>query len=359
MSKRAPINVNKNTPIQGIVCAQRHTRAILWAMARWLVTGGSGSFGTAFIRTVLATRPDVELVSISRNAEQRYKLEALAPAPRLRVLPADIRHIEDLRPIFNLGFETVIHAAAEKHIGTGQRHSAYVRDINVNGALNVAALARATGVKRLLALSTDKACDPTSYYGETKAEAERRLLQQTSPATRISAVRYGNVVGSSGSVIPLFLKQRDGKRLTVTDRRMTRFWMPLADEGFCDSPVFQEPGRQPAMSAVRWVLNALEQMQGGEIFVPEIPAARVEDVARAICPDAEIVEIGIRDGEKLHEDLISQAEGHHAWRLPRGGWVLHRADNLHAIVGDHWRREDVGFKYASDMALQPVIVEAA
>ncbi len=331
-------------------------------MARWLVTGGSGSFGTALIRTVLATQPDVELVSISRNAEQRYKLEALAPASRLRVLPADVRHPEDLKPVFDLGFDVVVHAAAEKHIGTGQQHPAYVYDINVQGALNIAALARATGVPRLLALSTDKACEPLNYYGETKAEAERRLLAQTTPATRISAVRYGNVVGSSGSVIPLFLKQREGKRLTVTDRRMTRFWMPLADEGFCESPVFQEPGRHPAMSAVRWVLTALEHMQGGEIFVPEIPAARVEDVARAICPDAEIVEIGIRDGEKLHEDLISPAEGLRAYALPTGGWGVLPAlppGELVRYIDHQWEPVPLGFRYASDMALQPVVVEAA
>ena len=315
-------------------------------MGRWLITGGSGSFGTALIRTLLATRPDVTVVSVSRNAEMRYRLEQLAPPDRLEVVPGDVRVLDDLRPAFDRGVDVIIHAAAEKHIGTGEKYQHYATSINVEGAYNVIALAREYRVPAGVALSTDKACDPCNIYGHTKAIAEAAFVAAPTPW---AVVRYGNVVGSSGSVIPLFLRQRVGRVLTVTDRRMTRFWMPLADPPYCDMPVYQEPDGRPVMSAVRWVLLAVGRGRGGEIFVPKIPSARVEDVARAVCPDAEIVEVGIRPGEKLHEDLISPEEARRTWANEFGGWT---------IAPPKYPVHDLApWSYRSDQDCQPIRVD--
>ncbi|MCR4375623.1 MAG: polysaccharide biosynthesis protein [Acidobacteria bacterium] len=323
-------------------------------MAPWgrsvLVTGGSGSFGRACIRTLLALDPAVEIVSVSRNAEARYRLEAACPTPRLTVVPGDVRVPADLARAFDRQVDTVIHAAAEKHVGTGERYAAYTEAINFLGAKHVWQAAHAAGATKLLALSTDKACLPETFYGETKAAAERWLLSKHDPwLLRCSVVRYGNVAASSGSVIPLFLQQKHQGVLTVTDRRMSRFWMPLSDDA--DVQLFQEPGALCVMSAVRWVLLALEHMRGGEIFVPEIPGATVETLARAIAPDARVVEIGVRPGEKLTEDLISPEEGAHCYRVPFGGWAV-VPEGYPAPA--EWTKAAAGFCYRSDQAHQPI-----
>ena len=323
-----------------------------------LVIGGSGSFGTAFIRTLLEDNLADRVVSVSRNAAKRYDLEQAIPDRRLSVVPGDVRQPEDLWPLFEQHPDVVVVAAAEKHIGTGEKYRDYASATNVEGAWNVIEHCHDYGVKRTLALSTDKATQPiANHYGQTKADAEEAYIAGSEHGCMMSLIRYGNVVGSSGSVIPLFMKQRQNGRLTVTDRRMTRYWMPLDDPGRCDLYVLQEPGSQPAMSAVRWALLALEHMQGGEIFVPEIPSATVEDVARAIAPDAEIVEIGIRDGEKLHEDLIAPAESDRTWRVPFGGWAITPADYNGDARG--WSKVLPGFQYRSNQCLQPVRLERA
>lgn len=333
-------------------------------MPQWLVTGGTGSFGRAFIQTVLKERPDVTLVSVSRNAEARYRLEQTDTSGRLVVAPGDVRQSSDLRALASLGpFENVIHAAAEKHIGTGQRYAAYVESVNYEGTVNVVRFANQVGAKRVLMLSTDKACAPVNIYGQQKARAEHfvvtsNIAPRMLGGTSFSVVRYGNVAASSGSVIPLFFRQRESGRLTVTDKRMTRFWMPLADDPFCDVSILQEPDSTPAMSAVRWVLLALEHMRGGEIFVPEIPSARVSDVAEAIAPGAELVEIGIRDGEKLAEDLISAKEGGMTVRVPFGGWAILPFWTREEDIPRDWASTDVGFRYRSDMDPQPVCLGA-
>jgi UDP-N-acetylglucosamine 4,6-dehydratase len=322
----------------------------------WLITGGSGSFGTAFIRTVLAERPDVQLVSVSRNAEMRYRLEALAPRDRLVVIPGDVRRADEMALAFQCRPSVVIHAAAEKHIGTGEAYRAYVDSVNTHGTQVVLTEAVRAAVGRFLFLSTDKACAPiANAYGRSKAAAEARVVRVEQ--MKASVVRYGNVVASSGSVIPLFLKQRASGVLTVTDRRMTRYWMPLAEAGYCDVPVYQEPHNQPVMSAVRWVLTCLEHMQGGEVFVPKIPSASVQQLAEAIGPDCEIREIGMRDGEKLAEDLISEEEGSRCWRVPFGGWAILPTSETEGQAG--WVREPMPFQYRSDQGLLPVRVEEA
>lgn len=325
-----------------------------------LITGGTGSFGRAFIRTILATTKVDQVISVSRNAELRYELEQehleAVKTKRLHVLPGDVRSLDDLTPAFKLRPDVVVHAAAEKHIGTGQQYKAYTYGVNVVGAQNVINLAVAAGVSRVVALSTDKACEPVNFYGETKQEAEEEFLAADAErcGPRFSLVRYGNVVASSGSVVPLFLQQRESGRLTVTDRRMTRFFMPIADPPFCEFPVSQNG--EPVMSAVRLVLTALREMQGGEIFVPTIPSARIEDLARAIAPEAEIVETGIRDGEKLHEMLISPREaGRTHYRTEDGVYVVLPEERFGLTYA---LRVPQGFSYTSEQT-GPISVTTA
>ena len=321
------------------------------------IAGGSGSFGRAFIRTILAHDLADRVISLSRNAELRYRLEQECHDPRLLVVPGDVRQPHDLEAAYAGPVDTVIVASAEKHIGTGQSHAHYVRSTNVLGTLNVLDFAARRRAARFVALSTDKACAPvlTQAYGQSKAEMERLLVQANDrDGVRVSLVRYGNVAASSGSVIPLFIQQRQTGRLTVTDRRMSRYWMALSDDG----PVrlFQEPGRQPTLSAVGLVLFALEHMAGGEIFVPRIASASVEQIARAIGPDCRIEEIGRRDGEKLHEQLIDVTEALRTWDLGCGVYaLLPTTEAVPAYPGAV--RVPVGFSYSSDRDIQPVVFE--
>jgi len=205
---------------------------------------------------------------------------------------------------------------------------------NILGSSNVADAAIENGVEKVLALSTDKAVNPINLYGATKLAAEKLLIQSNAYAggrnTRISCTRYGNVVGSRGSVVPLFLKQRESGHLTITDERMTRFWISL------------EQG-------VRFVIRCIEQMQGGEVFVPKIPSMRMLDLAKAMAPEAEIEIIGIRPGEKLHESLISEDEARTTVELP-DMFVVQPASAL--WFGHYWESLGKplpdGFRYASN-----------
>lgn len=322
-----------------------------------LITGGSGSFGRAFIRAILAQEHPARVIAISRNAEMRYRLEQELPDPRLDVRPGDVRHAEDLRPAFDEGVDIVVHAAADKHIGTGQKYADYVRAINVGGAQIIIDLAREYGVAQVLALSTDKACNPVNVYGQSKAEAERLFIEANrARGPRFAVVRYGNVAGSSGSVIPLFVRQRQEGRLTVTDLRMTRFFMALSDGP--DSPVrvYQEPGSRPTWSAVGFVLYALRTMQGGEIFVPRIPSGTIANLAQELGPGCMIEQIGVRDGEKLHEELIHASEASRAWDTGDGVFVLARSEHDVRGYSRGWNRLPEDFRYRSDTDPWPIRV---
>jgi len=194
-----------------------------------------------------------------------------------------------------------VHSAALKQVPACEYNPMEAIKTNILGSANVIDAAIENGVEKVLALSTDKAVNPINLYGATKLAAEKLMVQSNAYAggrkTRIACTRYGNVVGSRGSVVPLFIKQRPTGVLTITDERMTRFWMSL------------EQG-------VRFVINAIEQMQGGEVFVPKIPSMKMTDLAKAMAPEAEIRIIGIRPGEKLHESLISEDEARNTLELP-------------------------------------------
>lgn len=258
-----------------------------------LVTGGTGSFGKKFIRILLDEYQPAKVIVFSRDELKQHEMrQAGFNHPNLRFFIGDVRDQQRLRRAFN-GVDIVIHAAALKQVPACEYNPMEAIKTNILGSSNVIDAALDAGVKKVLALSTDKAVNPINLYGATKLAAEKLFVQSNAyaggTATRFSCVRYGNVVGSRGSVVPVFLKQRASGTVTITDDRMTRFWISL------------EQG-------VRFVIRCVEQMEGGEVFVPKIPSMKVIDLARAVAPDAQINIVGIRPGEKLHEVLISEDE---------------------------------------------------
>ena len=263
-----------------------------------LITGGTGSFGRAFVQFVLRNYTPDRVIVFSRDELKQSEMAQeypYGPGGPMRYFIGDVRDPPRLCRAM-AGVDYVIHAAAMKQVPACEYNPFEAVKTNVLGAQNVISAAIDCGVQKVLALSSDKAVEPANLYGATKLVAEKLFIQGDAYAgsreTRFSCVRYGNVVGSRGSVIPLFLKQRDTGTLTITDKRMTRFWITLDQ-------------------AVRFVINRLEDMAGGEVFVPKIPSMRVVDLARAIAPEAIFSIIGVRPGEKLHEILISRNESLH------------------------------------------------
>lgn len=299
-----------------------------------LVTGGTGSFGRKFIESALSQDPQ-RVIVFSRDELKQSELEKQFPPdkfPAIRYFIGDVRDAQRLRRAMS-GVDYVVHAAALKQVPACEYNPIEAIKTNVHGAENIIEAAIDAGVTRVIALSTDKAVNPVNLYGATKLVAEKLFIQGNSYAgekgPRFSVVRYGNVVGSRGSVVPLFREQRKTKKITITDARMTRFWITL-DQG------------------VEFVTSALAQMHGGEVFVPKLPSMNIMDLARAIAPGCAIDTIGIRAGEKLHESLISVDEARHSVEL---------ADRFvikpeHAFwKTDAWETGKAlaeGFAYASD-----------
>jgi UDP-N-acetylglucosamine 4,6-dehydratase len=274
-----------------------------------------------------------KLIIFSRDELKQHEMRMSGfDHPGLRYFIGDVRDVDRLRRAMN-GVDIVVHAAALKQVPACEYNPIEAIMTNIMGARNVIEAALDTGVKKVMAISTDKAVNPINLYGATKLCAEKLFIQSNSYSgaygTRFSCTRYGNVVGSRGSVIPLFLEQRRTGRVTVTDPRMTRFWITL------------EQG-------VRFVIRCIEQMHGGEIFVPKIPSMNIMDLVKAIAPDCEVDYIGIRPGEKLHEVLISEDEARHTLDV----------GNMFVIQPVHpwWRVENwahgkslpEGFRYTSD-----------
>jgi UDP-N-acetylglucosamine 4,6-dehydratase len=253
-----------------------------------LVTGGTGSFGRAFVRRLLKDHDPDRLVVYSRDELKQYEMAQEFTDRRLRFFIGDVRDRERMmRAMY--GIDTVVHAAALKHVPIAEYNPFECIKTNVHGAMNVIDAAIDSGVSRVVALSTDKAAMPINLYGASKLVSDKLFVTAQSYVgprkTRFSVVRYGNVMGSRGSVIPFFIKQRQTGVIPVTDRRMTRFWITL------------EQG-------VDFVLMAARTMHGGELFVPKIPSMRITDLIEAVAPGCEIVDVGIRPGEKLHELMI-------------------------------------------------------
>lgn len=304
-----------------------------WRDCVVLVTGGTGSFGKKFTEIMLRDYQPRKLIIFSRDELKQHEMRASGfDHPSLRYFIGDVRDVERLRRAL-LGVDIVVHAAALKQVVACEYNPIEAIMTNVMGARNVIEAALDSGVKRVMALSTDKAVSPVNLYGATKLCAEKLFVQSNAYAgvagTRFSCVRYGNVVGSRGSVIPVFLAQRRNGRITITDPRMTRFWLTLEQ-------------------AVRFVIRCTELMHGGEVFVPQIPSMNVMDLAKAVAPTCDVQYVGIRPGEKLHEVMISEDEARQALEL----------DDMFVIQPAHpWWTADRwpdgkplpdGFRYASD-----------
>lgn len=260
---------------------------------RILITGGTGSFGKKCTEVLLSRYSPRKVIIFSRDEFKQYLMAQQFPEntyPCMRYFLGDVRDKERLQRAFH-NVDYVIHAAALKHVPAAEYNPTECIKTNVSGAQNVINVAADRGVKRVVALSTDKACNPVNLYGATKLCSDKLFVAANAfvaqDETRFAVVRYGNVVGSRGSVIPLFLKQRATGAFTITEPRMTRFWITL------------EQG-------VDFVLRSFAAMEGGEVFVPKLPSVGIMDLARAIAPDCEHTVIGIRPGEKIHEMMISR-----------------------------------------------------
>jgi UDP-N-acetylglucosamine 4,6-dehydratase/5-epimerase len=261
-----------------------------------LVTGGTGSFGKKFIKKIL--NYDIKKVIVfSRDELKQYEMAQEFTDSRIRFFIGDVRDKDRLYRAFD-GVDVVIHAAALKHVSACEYNPFEAVKTNIHGAQNIIEAAIDRGVQRVIALSTDKAASPINLYGATKLASDKLFVAGNSYAgnkeTRFSVVRYGNVVGSRGSVVPFFkkLKEQGEVQIPITDERMTRFWLTL-DQG------------------VQFVIDNLGRMNGGEIFIPKIPSMRVTDLAKAIAPECEVKIVGIRPGEKLHEAMITEDDARH------------------------------------------------
>jgi UDP-N-acetylglucosamine 4,6-dehydratase len=259
-----------------------------------LLTGGTGSFGNKFTELILKHNPK-SLRIYSRGEYNQYIMDQKFKGEKIRFLIGDVRDHGRLFRAMN-GVDIVVHAAALKQVPACEYNPIEAVRTNIDGAINIIDAAIDNDVEKVIAISSDKAVHPVNLYGATKMVAEKLFIQGNSYTgmrkTRFSCVRYGNVIGSRGSVIPLFKEQKKKGILTVTDERMTRFWLTL-DQG------------------VNFALNSIKRMHGGEIFVPKIPSMRMIDLAKAIAPEAKIEIVGIRPGEKLHEIMITEDEARH------------------------------------------------
>lgn len=307
-----------------------------WKNKVVLVTGGTGSFGKKFIRILLDEYEPEKVIVFSRDELKQHEMRMAGYTDKnLRYFIGDVRDQDRLRRAMH-GVDVVVHAAALKQVPACEYNPMEAIKTNILGTQNVVSAALDAGVKKVLALSTDKAVNPANLYGATKLAAEKLVIQSNAYAadkdTRFSCVRYGNVVGSRGSVVPVFFRQRDkGNVLTITDERMTRFWLSL------------EQG-------VRFVIKCIDMMHGGEVFVPKIPSMAMVDLAEAMLPGAEIKVIGIRHGEKLHEAMISEDEARTTVDLG-DMYVVEPSEDM--WFGHEWREKGTpvpeGFSFVSNV----------
>ena len=307
--------------------------------ARILVTGGTGSFGQAFIRRVTELAPFERLVVFSRDELKQYEMEQGFPAEflsNLRFFIGDVRDLPRLEMAMR-DIDYVIHAAALKQVPAAEYNPFECIHTNVLGAENVVRAALRNQVKRVLALSTDKASNPINLYGASKLASDKIFVAANhlsgSTKVRFSVVRYGNVVGSRGSVVPLFRRMiaEGADSLPITDERMTRFWITLRE-------------------GVDFVMSCLLMMRGGEIFVPKIPSMRIVDVARTMAPHLPHRVIGVRPGEKLHETMITEGDARNTIEMP-DRYVIEPAFawwDRSTFEGGTARRVTDSFRYASD-----------
>lgn len=280
-----------------------------------LITGGTGSLGKKLTETILKQWPDVKrLIIYSRDEQKQFQMAQDYPVekyPAIRFFIGDVRDLERMKRAFN-GVDCVIHAAAMKHVHIAEYNPDECVKTNIGGAENVIKASLSCGVKDVVALSTDKACAPINLYGATKLASDKLFIAANNirgtQDIKFSVVRYGNVMGSNGSVVPFFLKRKPSGVLPITDPTMTRFNISLED-------------------GVKMVLHALEKAWGGELFVPKIPSYCIADIAKAIAPECEHPVIGIRPGEKIHEEMITSSDSFSTYDLGKYYVILPQAPN--------------------------------
>jgi UDP-N-acetylglucosamine 4,6-dehydratase/5-epimerase len=312
-----------------------------------LITGGTGSFGKKFIQIVLEEYKPEKLIIFSRDELKQFEMSQRWSAkkyPCIRYLIGDVRDKDRLIRAFH-GIDYVIHAAALKQVPAAEHNPAEAVKTNILGAMNIIDAALFNNVKKVIALSTDKACNPINLYGATKLCADKlfvaaNVYRGLDRNTIFTIVRYGNVLGSRGSVVPFFKERSKTGVLPITDPRMTRFWITL-DQG------------------AHFVLKVLDLAKGGEIFVPKIPSMKITDLAKAIAPDCSHEIVGIRPGEKIHETLIGEDEGRYATEYNEC-YVI-RQEHLHGgedtIIANGGQICPEGFEYRSDTNPERLSVE--
>lgn len=303
-----------------------------------LITGGTGSLGKALTKHILLKYPEIKrLIIFSRDEQKQFQMGQEYPDskyPQIRFFIGDVRDKDRLKRAFQ-GVDYVIHAAAMKHVPIAEYNPDECIKTNVNGAQNVVEACLETSVKRVVALSTDKACAPINLYGATKLTSDKLFVAANNikgkNPIRFSVVRYGNVMGSNGSVIPFFIERRKNGKLPITDINMTRFNIPI-------------------QGGVDMVMHALEYAWGGEIFVPKIPSYKITDVATAIAPECEQIVVGIRPGEKVHEEMITASDSFNTYDLGRYYVILPVTHpwKLEDFVNEFKARKvEIGFTYNS------------
>jgi UDP-N-acetylglucosamine 4,6-dehydratase/5-epimerase len=297
-----------------------------------LVTGGTGSFGKRFVAYALEKLQLKRLVVFSRDELKQFEMQQKYDAPHLRYFLGDVRDPDRLRRAFE-GIDVIVHAAALKQVPAAEYNPFEAIKTNVIGAENIINAAIDCGVQRVIALSTDKAASPINVYGATKLCSDKLFVAGNVYAgahnTRFAVVRYGNVVGSRGSVIPFFMKRRATGTLPITDPRMTRFWITL-DQG------------------VQFVIDCLERMFGGEVFVPKIPSMNIMDLATVLAPECKHEIVGIRPGEKLHEVMVPEDDARNTVELDDRFVILPQFD--YSWLGEYSKAKRCAenFRYASD-----------
>lgn len=297
-----------------------------------LITGGTGSFGKAFVNRVLEDDEVSKLVVFSRDELKQFEMAEKINSPKLRYFLGDVRDYQRLLRATD-GIDVIVHAAAMKQIPASEYNPMEAIKTNVMGAENIVNVSIQNGIQRVVALSTDKAANPANLYGATKLCSDKLMVAGNvlagSHDTKFSAVRYGNVLGSRGSVIPFFLEKAKTGSIPITDERMTRFWLTIQE-------------------GVTFVLDTFERMHGGEIFVPKIPSFKVTDVARVVCPGVPTKIIGIRPGEKLHEVMITEDDSNSTYEFEKYFAIISPALKATGNYDKIGIKVEEGFRFSSD-----------
>lgn len=307
------------------------------------ITGGTGSFGQKFIEKINAQNNPNQIIVYSRDEMKQWDMKNKTRYKNVQFVIGDVRDERRLTETM-LGVDYVVHAAATKIVPTAEINPEECVKTNINGALNVISAAKACGVKKVVALSTDKASNPINLYGATKLASDKLFIAANQGVlnnrTRFSVVRYGNVMGSRGSVIPFFMSQKNDGVITITDKRMTRFMITLDD-------------------AVELVVTAFKDMFGGELYIKKIPSMDIMSIAKAISEECKIEYIGIRDGEKLHEQMIGVDDAPYTYEYPEYFKVLPSINDWHKdsrLIGNGTPVQS-GFSYTSDNNTEWMSVE--